>query len=121
MSYEQTCVFFLRRSGFDTWLAHNAAGFDNILLLEHFTNMGVTPQVIMTGGRITYMYDARFKQRFIDSYSFIPMRLANSPAAFNLVTSAKGYFPHLFNTKDNNDYVGAYPDKKYYGYGNMSA
>ena len=32
-----------------TWLDHNAAGFYNILLLEHFTNMGVTPQVIMTG------------------------------------------------------------------------
>ena len=31
----------------------------------------------------------------------------------------KGYFPHFFNTKENEKYVGPLPDKKYYGYNTM--
>eukprot|EP00854_Cymbomonas_tetramitiformis_P031595 gene31595-39774_t len=26
----------------------------------------------------------------------------------------KGYYPHLFNTKENQNYMGLYPDIKYY-------
>ena len=31
----------------------------------------------------------------------------------------KGYFPHLFNIKENENYVGPIPDKKYYNYNQM--
>ena len=103
-----------------TWLAHNAVGFDNILLMEYFSKIGVMPRLIMMGCRMIFMYDERFRQRYIDSYSFIPMRLANTPAAFNLTTDDKGYFPHRFNTSVNNNYIGPYPSKFYYGYDNMS-
>lgn len=27
----------------------------------------------------------------------------------------KGFFPHLYNTEENEYYVGPLPDKKYYG------
>ena len=103
-----------------TWMAHNAGGFDNLLLMEHFSKIGVMPKIIMTGCRLTFMYDERFQQRFIDSYSFIPMRLANTTAAFSLNTCDKGYFPHRFNTSVNNNYIGPYPTKWHYGYDTMS-
>ena len=32
----------------------------------------------------------------------------------------KGYFPHFFNTADNEHYVGPLPDKQHYGVDNMS-
>ncbi|KAL0148364.1 hypothetical protein M9458_056344, partial [Cirrhinus mrigala] len=103
-----------------TWIAHNASGFDNFILLEYFTRMGIAPKITMQGCRLIFMYDDAFKQRFIDSYSFIPMRLANTPAAFNLPNAEKGYFPHHFNRIENDSYVGPYPAKDFYGYATMS-
>ncbi|KAL1280074.1 hypothetical protein QQF64_014674 [Cirrhinus molitorella] len=103
-----------------TWIAHNASGFDNYILLEYFTRMGIAPKITMQGCRLILMYDEVFKQRFIDSYSFIPMRLAKTSAAFNLTNTEKGYFPHHFNHAENDTYVGRYPDKKCYGYSTMS-
>jgi hypothetical protein len=41
------------------------------------------------------------------------------PKSFEL-TSKKGYYPRFFNTADNLDYVGPYPEPKYYGADFMS-
>ena len=84
----------------------NAAGFDNFILLEYFSKVGITPKITMTGCRLIYMYDKCFKQQYIDSYSFMPMRLANMSATLNLSTVEKGHFPHAFNKQENN-----YPKK----------
>ena len=92
------------------WLAHNAAGFDNFILLEHFSKVGITPKITMTGCRLIYMYDKCFK-RYIDSYSFILVRLANMSTALNLSTMEKGHFPHAFNKQENSSYRGPYPKK----------
>ena len=37
------------------------------------------------------------------------------PKAFGLKELKKGYYPHFFNTEENQDYVGAYPEAKFYG------
>ena len=37
------------------------------------------------------------------------MRLANFPKTFGIEELAKGYFPHLFNRKENDSYVGPIP------------
>ncbi|XP_076873809.1 uncharacterized protein LOC143523314 isoform X1 [Brachyhypopomus gauderio] len=103
-----------------TWLAHNAAGFDNFLLLEYFSRVGIAVKITMMGCRLISMYDEAYKQRYIDSYSFIPMRLAKTTSAFNLTCSDKGHFPHKFNLKQNENYVGPYPGKSFYGYDTMS-
>jgi hypothetical protein len=58
---------------------------------------------------------------FVDSLYFLPMKLAKIPDAFGQQELCKGYFPHLFNTKTNQNYVGPYPELKYYGYDFMSA
>ena len=55
-----------------------------------------------------------FKIKIIDLLNFIPMRLADFLDTFGLTELAKGYFPHHFNKKGNQHYVGPLPDKSYY-------
>ncbi|MGL5598386.1 MAG: DNA polymerase, partial [Aeromonas sp.] len=76
--------------------------------------------IIMQGCKLIYMRDQVFNQRYIDSYSFMPMALSKLPAALNLTTTEKGYFPHHFNRVENENYVGPFPDKGYYGYHDMT-
>jgi len=58
--------------------------------------------------------------RVIDSLNFLPMKLAALPKAFGLTELCKGYFPHFFNTREHQEYVGPYPDPKAYGADFMS-
>jgi hypothetical protein len=74
------------------------------------------------GSKIMYMHiGKKLNLTFLDSLNFLPMKLAKIPDAFGLKELRKGYFPHLFNTRDNQTYVGPYPDLHYYGYDYMSA
>ena len=57
---------------------------------------------------------------FLDSLNSMPMSLKNMPKAFDL-TCKKGYSPHFLKTANNLDYVGPYPEPKYYGAEFMSA
>ena len=53
--------------------------------------------------------------KIIDSLNFIPMKLSALPKCFGIEGVKKGYFPHYFNTKENQHYKGMYPDSSYYG------
>ncbi|KAL1252652.1 hypothetical protein QQF64_017345 [Cirrhinus molitorella] len=75
-----------------TFIAYYASRFDSFLILEYFCNAGLTIDIIMQGCKLIYMYDDAFAQRYIDSYSFIPMALSKMPSALNLTTTEKGYF-----------------------------
>ena len=48
------------------------------------------------------------------------MKLAAFPKTFGLTELQKGYFPHLFNRAENQDYVGPLPDSKFYDPDGMS-
>ena len=52
--------------------------------------------------------------KFIDSLCFLPMPLASFPSTFNLTELKNGFFPHLFNTPDHQQYVGRIPDLAFY-------
>ena len=52
--------------------------------------------------------------RFIDSINFVSGALTTLPKTFGFPELKKGYFPHLFNTPGNQDYVGSIPAKYYY-------
>ena len=52
--------------------------------------------------------------RFIDSLSSFQMPLSAFPKTFGLTELKKGYFPHLFNTPENQEYVGPIPAQHYY-------
>ena len=49
------------------------------------------------------------------------MPLASFPSTFNLTELKKGFFPHLFNTPDNQQYVGRIPDLEFYDPDGMMA
>lgn len=57
--------------------------------------------------------------KIIDSYNFLPMPLAALPKAFGIEEASKGYFPHLFNKKENWNYVGTLPDAYFYSPASM--
>jgi hypothetical protein len=51
---------------------------------------------------------------FKDSCLFITKPLEAFPKIFDIKELVKGFFPHKFNRPENFNYVGKYPDKKYY-------
>ncbi|KYN42035.1 putative DNA polymerase [Trachymyrmex septentrionalis] len=97
-------------------IAHNAKAFDAQFILKYIVEKsGITeePRVILNGTKIIVMTIGRTK--FIDSSNYIPMRLSELPKAFGLQdTLGKGFFPHLFNTSNNQNYIGPIPDARYY-------
>lgn len=55
------------------------------------------------------------KIKIIDSINFLPMALAKLPATFGFNELKKGYFPHLFNKKENeNTKLNTFPDIAFY-------
>ena len=58
--------------------------------------------------------------KFIDSLCFIPAPLASFPTTFGLTELKKGFFPHLFNTAANQEYVGPIPPAAMYDPEGMS-
>ncbi|XP_054291039.1 uncharacterized protein LOC129005984 [Macrosteles quadrilineatus] len=95
-------------------IAHNGQGFDFQFILRYILEeTKFTPNIIPRGTKIILMEVANV--RFIDSLSYFPMSLSALPKAFDLPPEKKkGYFPHLFNTVANQNYIGPMPDKKYY-------
>lgn len=73
---------------------------------------GATPEIIPDGGKIMSITTQGI--RVIDSFNFLPMALSKIPACFGLHELKKGYFPHLFNTRENQEYVGVMPEPQYY-------
>ena len=80
----------------------------------------LVPEVIMRSAKILSLFVEMFNIKFIDSLTFIPMRLADFPKTFGIDELAKGYFPHLFNKKENENYVGPIPPSPYYNPNGMS-
>ncbi|GFT56859.1 DNA_pol_B_2 domain-containing protein [Trichonephila clavipes] len=67
-----------------------------------------------------YMKTEDYNIKFIDSINFTLIPLRDFPKTFGLTELAKGYFPHLFNTVENQNYIGKYPHEDYYGYQSMT-
>lgn len=70
--------------------------------------------------KIMAMRHKTLNVKVIDSFNFLPMGLAKLPECFGLTEQKKGYFPHLFNTKDNEEYIGGLPDTKFYSPDSMT-
>ena len=101
-------------------VAHNFQGYDGYFIQQFLHENGIIPEVILHGAKILMLNVPTFKIKFIDSLSFIPMRLADFPKTFGIYELAKGYFPHLFNWKENENYVGPIPPTPYYQPNGMS-
>ena len=92
---------------------HNLKGFDGMFIIHALYNeqRQVTNQLTL-GAKVLSFKSGPLK--FIDSLSFLPMPLASFPCTFNLTELKKGFFPHLFNTPSNQNYVGRIPDLEFY-------
>ena len=100
-------------------VAHNFKGFDGrFILQELFQRKFVGLDTVFTGTKIIKIEVGLV--RFIDSLSFLPLKLSDLPKAFGLSDSVdsnqlqKWDFPHLFNRRENWCYVGAWPAAEMY-------
>jgi hypothetical protein len=73
--------------------------------------------MLMDGTKILSMIVENL--HFLDSLNFLPMSLKSMTKSFDLICK-KGYYPHFFNTANNLEYVGRYPEHKFYGADYMS-
>ncbi|GIY64709.1 DNA-directed DNA polymerase [Caerostris extrusa] len=114
-SCENFCawLFTPEHKGF-TAIAHNMKGFDGQFIMAWILKQGMTPDVIPNGGLIMSILHPSLKIRIIDSLNFLPMPLSKIPDCFGFKELRKGYFPHLFNIKQNQNYEGAFPEARFY-------
>ena len=92
---------------------HNFRGFDGMFIIKQLYDMNIkVSKILMTGQKILYFECNRLK--FKDSMSFLNMPLESFTKTFGLTELKKGYFPHSFNRKENQNYEGLIPDLKYY-------
>ena len=92
---------------------HNFRGFDGMFIIKQLYDMNLkVSNVLMSGQKILYFECGNLK--FKDSMSFLNMPLEKFTDTFGLTELKKGYFPHKFNTEENQDYEGSIPELKYY-------
>ncbi|CAH3144899.1 unnamed protein product, partial [Porites lobata] len=92
---------------------HNLKGFDGMFILyELYQQQREVVDQLTVGAKVLSFRSGPLK--FIDSLCFLPMPLASFSSTFNLTELKKGFFPHLFNTPDHQQYVGRIPDLEFY-------
>ena len=92
---------------------HNLKGFDGMFLIEELYKQQRPVERQLTVGAKVLSFESG-PLTFKDSLCFLPMPLSAFTSTFNLQELKKGYFPHLFNTPDRQDYVGPIPALSYY-------
>ena len=99
---------------------HNLKGFDGMIILhELYQQQREVADQLTVGAKVLSFKSGAVK--FIDSLCFLPMPLASFPSTFNLTELKKGFFPHLFNTPDHQQYVGRIPNLEFYDPDGMMA
>jgi G:T-mismatch repair DNA endonuclease (very short patch repair protein) len=84
------------------FIAHNAKGYDCILIREYLLKRGIKPECISPSGKIIQMTISKgYNIRFIDSLCFFGTALKKLPKMFGFEDLVKGHFPHNHNTKAN--------------------
>ena len=96
-------------------VAHNFQGYDSYFIKEYLVKNAIQYDVIYRGAKTLALTIPVFNIKFIDSLNFIPMALAKFPKTFGQDELCKGWFPHLFNKEENQNYVGPIPCQNDYG------
>ena len=96
------------------FVAHNFKGYDSYFVQDYLNKECIQFDLICTGAKIMSLRVPMRDIKFIDSYNFIPMALARFPETFDRNELRKGYFPHMFNRDDKQNYVGPIPETHYY-------
>lgn len=114
-SNDEFCKWLISKEhrGF-TAIAHNAKGYDSHFILKYCVENTLKPYTIYSGTKLL-MLEIKGSIKVIDSSNFVVSRLSDFPKTFGLEEMKKGYFPHYFNTTENQNYVGPIPDIRFYG------
>ena len=96
-------------------VAHNFQGYDGYFIKDFLIQNAIQYEIIYRGAKSLSLKVPGWDIRFIDSINFIPMALAKFPKTFGQDELCKGYFPHMFNKDENQNYVGPIPCKNDYG------
>ncbi|XP_066248831.1 uncharacterized protein [Euwallacea similis] len=97
-----------------TAIAHNTKAYDSQLILQFCVENSLKPYTIYNETKIM-MLEVGPKIKIINSHNFVVSALSDFPKTFALTEWKKGYFPHFFNVKKNQNYIGSIPDAKCYG------
>lgn len=110
-------LFSMKHKGF-TAIAHNAKGFDAVLIQRWLIQNRPTVDmyVIHSGQKIMQLTLNDYQIKLIDSLNFLQMPLSKFPETFGLDPDkfSKGDFPFKFNSFENQNYVGPIPEIEYY-------
>ena len=99
---------------------HNFKGYHGTFVVKYlYDNHRPVEQQITIGTKVLSLQNGDLI--FKDSLCFLPFSLATFPATFRLTEQCKGFFPHLFNTVENQMYEGPIPATRYYDPDGMSA
>ena len=96
-------------------VAHNFQGYDGYFITKYLMENAIKYEIIYRGAKSLSLTIPMFNIKLIDSLNFIPMSLAKFPKTFGQDELCKGYFPHLFNKEENQNYVGPIPCQNDYG------
>lgn len=118
-SEKEFCEYlFTERNNKGVCLSHYGKGYDTQFIVRYLLENNKVPNIIATG---TKFLCAEYKGiKLLDSYSFMPMKLSSLPNAFGFPETTKGFFPHLFNTKENENYIGPIPAPEFYNVDGMT-
>ena len=95
-------------------IAHNAQAYDSLFIFRELRRQGKTCELRNRGNKLLELSVQHADIRFIDSINFLITGLSKLPAMFGLKELKKGFFPHRFNTPENQTYRGKYPDRSFY-------
>jgi hypothetical protein len=112
---EEFCEWLIsvKHKGY-TAIAHNTKCYDSQFILKYCVDNTLKPYTIYNGTKLMLLEVCKIK--IIDSHNFVASPLSAFPKTFGLNVLKKGYFPHYFNTNENQNYVGPIPDAPYYGF-----
>ena len=118
---DEFCYWLLKQKNY-TGFAHNLKSYDGIFIMKYIINNPLPsdglPKIILNGLKLMSIEFEKIK--LIDSLNFIPLAKFSSKT-FGFHEMQKGYFPHLFNTPENQDKIfDKFPDADYYGHKFMS-
>jgi G:T-mismatch repair DNA endonuclease (very short patch repair protein) len=117
---EDFCGFMLDRERENSiFVAHNMRGYDGHFIMQYCLRYNHQPFPIYSGNKIMSISLRKLNITVMDSLNFFGCKLSALPKMFGLKELCKGFFPHFFNTPENQNYVGSIPDPSFYGCDSM--
>ena len=103
-------------------ISHGGSFFDSLFILKWAFQQSIKCEVLIRHGRVILVSFKCFKLKFVDSYSFLPMKLSRLSSAFS-IEDRKGQFPFKAINADltTQKFSSNFPDVHYFGIDNYTS